>query len=68
MKIEPKKENEGIGYSYTVTDEQIQAHQKLSLQEICHWLDSTRKFVNKLQTQEEKEFAKSLKNKKITLE
>ena len=68
MKIEPKKENEGIGYSYTVTDEQVKAHQKLSLQEICHWLDSTRNFVEKLQTPEEKEFARVLKNKRITID
>lgn len=62
--IAPKIENEGIGFSYTVTDEQIAQHQKLSISQIFDWLDSTRKLVDSVQTEKEKEFAKKLKNKK----
>lgn len=60
----PKQENEGIGFSYTVTDEQIAQHQKLSISQIFDWLDSTRRLVESVQTEKEKQFAKKLKNKK----
>lgn len=36
MKILPKKENENIGFHYTVTDEQIKEHQKRSVEEIIN--------------------------------
>ena len=62
--ITPKQENEGIGFFYTVTDEQIAQHQKLSISQIFEWLDSTRRLVESVQTEKEKEFAKKLKNKK----
>lgn len=34
MDIKPKLENANIGFHYTVTDEQIKAHQKKSVEEI----------------------------------
>jgi hypothetical protein len=55
--IVPKQENEGIGFSYTVTDEQIAQHQKLSISQIFDWLDSTRKLAESVQTEKEKELA-----------
>jgi len=62
--IVPKLENEGVGFSYTVSDEQIAQHKKLSIAQIFDWLDSTRRLVESVQTEKEKEFAKRLKNKK----
>jgi hypothetical protein len=44
----------GIGFTYTVTDEQIKAHQKLSVLEIFQWLEETNKFLQKIQTPEER--------------
>lgn len=64
MNRPPKEENKGIGFRYTVTKEQIEQHQKLTIPEIFEWLESTRKLIESVQTEEAKEFAKKLKNKK----
>ena len=61
-KIIPIKENENKGFHYTVTDEQIRIHQNRSVQEIFEWLESTSRFVYNLQTPEEKERSRSVKN------
>jgi uncharacterized protein YegL len=58
----PIKANQDKGFHYTVTDEQIAAHQKLSLREIFEWLESTTRFVSKLQTTEEKQRSIRAKN------
>ena len=60
--IQPKTENANKGFHYTVTDEQIREHQKRSLEEIFEWLEKTNKFVYELQTPEEREMAKKMKN------
>ncbi len=52
--IIPKKENEGKGFYYTVTDEQIAEHQKRSIEEIFEWLQSTNDFLEMVKTPEEK--------------
>lgn len=62
--IKPKKENEGVGFKYTVTPEQIKRHQELSIEQILRWLYETNRFLNTIQTREEKEHSKKLKNKK----
>jgi hypothetical protein len=54
-KLVPIKANQDLGFHYSVTDEQIAAHQKLSVREIFEWLESTTRFVSKLQTNEEKQ-------------
>jgi len=64
MKIIPKKENENIGFHYTVTDAQIAEHQKKSVAEIIEWLESTAKFIFEVQTPEERERMKKAKNYK----
>lgn len=64
-KITPKAENANKGFHYTVTDEQIKEHQKRSLKEIFEWLEKTNKFVYALQTPEEREMAKKIKNSAI---
>lgn len=67
MSIQPKKENEGVGFHYTVTDEQIAEHKKRSITEIFEWLESTRKLIDAVQTEKERAFARSLKNKNTQL-
>ena len=54
MEIIPKIENANIGFHYTVTDEQIKAHQQKSIEEILLWLEETSKFIYSVQTPEER--------------
>lgn len=54
MAIKPKLENANIGFNYTVTDEQIAAHQKKSAEEILMWIEETSKFIYAVQTPEER--------------
>lgn len=61
-KVKPKKENSNKGFHYTVTDEQIKGHQKLSVKEIFEWLEKTNKFIYSLQTPEERKIYRSIKN------
>ena len=53
--IVPKKENEGIGFSYTVTMEQMQKHAALPTEEVLKWIEETATFIYELQTPEERE-------------
>lgn len=62
MTIIPKKENENIGFHFTVTDEQLKEHQKKSTEDIINWLESTAKFIYDVQTPEERERMKKAKN------
>lgn len=65
MEIKPKKENENTGFYYTVTDDQIKAHQSKSVEEILMWIEETSKFIYELQTPEERlrtKLAKQFKN------
>ena len=54
MEIKPKLENANKGFHYTVTDEQIKAHQQKSLEEILMWIEETSKFIYEVQTPEER--------------
>lgn len=62
MNLEPKKENQNVGFHYSVTDEQIKAHQQRSTEEIFEWLEETAKFIYEMQTPEERERMKRAKN------
>ena len=62
MNIEPKKENENVGFHYKVTQEQIDAHLKRTPEEILNWLEETAKFIYEIQTPEERERMKKAKN------
>jgi hypothetical protein len=53
-KLTPIKANQDKGFHYTVTDEQISEHQKRTIPEIFEWIESTMKFVSRIQTPEEK--------------
>ena len=46
-------ENE-IGFTYFVSEEQIAYHKKRSVKEIFQWLEETNKFLQKVQTPEER--------------
>ena len=41
-------------YTYSVTKEQVEEHQKRSFEEILLWLHNTNAFLNVVQTEEEK--------------
>jgi hypothetical protein len=60
-KIIPIKENEGLGFTYTVTPEQIAAHRQRTLEEIFEWLESGSELIYNLQTEEERKTMKRVK-------
>ena len=62
MKIAPKKENENTGFHYTVSEEQLEWYSKLSVKERLDWVFSAYKFINAVQTDEERERMKKAKN------
>lgn len=62
MTIVPKKENENVGFHYTVTDGQLEARSKITTEEILNWVESTAKFIYEIQTPEERERMKRAKN------
>lgn len=64
--IIPKPENNGVGYTYEVTEEQIREHQKKSIEDILCWLYDLNLFLKLVQTDEEKERMKRFKNKKVS--
>jgi len=51
----PIKENEGVGFAYTVTMEQMQKHAALSPEEVLLWIEEMADFIYQLQTPEERE-------------
>ncbi len=59
----PIKENEHKGFHYTVSDDQIAAHQKRTVIEVFEWLEKTSMFVFSLQTPEERK--QSIINKNL---
>lgn len=61
-KIIPKKKNFNKGFYYTVTDEQIAAHRKRSLEEIFQWLEEMHSFIYTVQTPEERMRMQKIKN------
>jgi hypothetical protein len=61
-KVTPKAENANKGFHYTVTEEQIKEHQQRSLKDIFEWLEKTNKFIYTLQTPEEREMSRKMKN------
>ena len=50
------------GFRYTVTQEQIDAHRKRSIEQIFSWLEETNKFIYQAQTKEERSIMKKMKN------
>ena len=67
MAIIPKKENEGVGFRYHVTMEQMLEHQKKSTDEILEWIEEHAAFLQAFQTEEDRERMRIMKNKKTTL-
>jgi hypothetical protein len=50
------------GFTYEVTDEQIQRHRARSTKDILIWLEETAKFIWMIQTPEERERMKRAKD------
>lgn len=68
QKIIPKHENADKGYSYTVTDEQLEVYAKWTLEERLQWIFETFELVSQLQTPVEKARALAIKHKPIGLD
>lgn len=68
MDVQPKKENEHVGFRYHVTLEQIREHQKKSTEEILQWLEEYMIFLHAFQTEEDRQRMRLLKNKKTWLD
>ena len=54
MKIERIKANEGVGFSYTITQEQFDRHSSLSVEEVLDWIEQTATIIYEMQTPEER--------------
>ena len=52
---EKLKQNEGIGFTYAMTMEQMQKHAALPPEAILEWIQQTATFIYDLQTPEERE-------------
>jgi hypothetical protein len=61
--IQPKTDNADKGFSYTVTEEQINAYKKWSLKEKLQWIWETNVLLSKIQTPEERERMLKIKHK-----
>jgi len=61
-KIIPKAENADKGFHYTVSDEQIAAYAKWTIEEKLNWLTEMSMFIQSVQTPEERERMKIAKN------
>lgn len=46
---------EGVGFTYTVTMEQMEKHAALPVEEVLKWIEETATFIYELQTPEERE-------------
>ncbi len=62
-KIIPIKENEHVGFRYTVTQAQIDAYAKWTIEEKFRWIEQTAKFIAAVQTPEEREMMRRIKGK-----
>lgn len=60
--IKPKKENANKGFHYAVSDEQIAEYAKWTLLEKLTWLEETAKFIYNIQTPEERERMRRMKD------
>ena len=62
--IIPKIENEGKGFKYTVTDEQLNEYAKWSMEDRLRWIFETNELLTQVQTDEERERAIQIKHKR----
>ena len=60
-----KADHQSIGFQYTVTEEQVRAHQKLTIEEIFQWLESMNELLYAVQTPEERQRMFFLKGKNL---
>lgn len=54
MNITPKKENENVGFHYTVADAQLVERRKMIVDEMVNWVESNAKFIYATQSPEER--------------
>jgi len=53
--IERLAKNEGIGFTYTVTMEQMEKHAALSPEQVFKWIEEMATLIYELQTPEQRE-------------
>ena len=58
-----KKQNQNRGYHFTVTQEQVTAHQKLTVSEVFDWLEKMNAFLFSVQTPAQRSIMKEVKGK-----
>ena len=56
--LKPKAENQGKGYYFSVSEDEIKEHMNRSPKDIFQWLETTNRFVSQLQTPVEKRRSK----------
>lgn len=61
-RIIPKAENADKGFHYTVSDEQIAAYSKWTIEEKLNWLEDTYKLIDSLQTPDERKRMREARN------
>ena len=62
----PLKHNEGVGFTYTVTMEEMRKHAALPPEAVLEWIQQIATFMYEVQTPEEREMKYLFKpNKKI---
>ena len=64
-KLIPKGENADKGFHYTVSDEQIAAYAKWTIEEKLDWLAETAKFADSVLTDEERQMMFNSNHEKI---
>jgi len=62
----PKKENQYVGFKYSISLEQMKEHQGKSAEEIFTWIEEYARFLDAFQTPEDKERMRMMKNKKTS--
>ncbi|MFP4556127.1 MAG: hypothetical protein ACLFNU_04580 [Bacteroidales bacterium] len=60
-----KKTNENKGFFYSVSKEQVEEHQKRSIEDILNWIESTNELIWELQTEEERKRKQLFKQKNV---
>lgn len=60
--MESNKSQKQYEFTYTVSDEQIKEHRQRSVTEIFEWLSSTLDFIYRMQTQQQREYWKKIRN------
>lgn len=68
MNLEPKLENVGKGFHYTISDEEIERYKQFTIEEKFQWIEDMNALLNAVQTDDEKRMMRIIKHKRTTLD